>query len=287
MRILVAIILLFSIISCKNNKNDTKESLSDPIQEKSADSIKYKESDLDLERQQTLIIKRQDLLDKKDSKKELENLIISNSYFKEEDWYVMDFNYPLLNVKVDTRYANFNDYITKKYLDAENVERQMREEKRLCDSLGMPPQNEKRLVDYKVHSLNDRIISVLFYKENHYYGAINSAYTFETLNFDLESAKFMTYEDFFNDGSEEELHDILNSILSEKIQSGEMYYDCWEISFDDFFENKNNFVLDDNSVEYYFDDCIICPSYTGTYYIKIPLSFLQPVLRQNKKNPLL
>ncbi len=284
MRILLSIILLFSLLSCKN---DTKEQKSIIEVEKSIDSLKYKESDLDLGRERTLMIKRQELLDKKDSRVELESLIIPHSFLKQEDWYTMDFKYPMLNEKIDIRYENFNEYISKHYLNAENVEKQIREEKRLCDSLGLPPQNEKRLVDYKVHSLNKRIISVLFYKENHYYGAINPAYTFETLNFDLENASFMHYEDFFNDGSEEELQDILNTILSEKIKSGEMYYDCWEISFDDFFAHKNNFVFDDNAVEFYFDDCIICPSYTGTYNIKIPLSALQPVLRHDKKNPLL
>lgn len=283
MRILFSIILLLSVMSCKN---DTKEQKSVQEEEKSIDSLRYKESDLDLGRERTLMIKRKELLDKKDGREKLENLIISHSFTKEEEWYTMDFKYPLLNEKIDTRYENFNEYITKNYLDTENLEKQMHEEKRLCDSLGLPHHKETRMVDYKVHSLNDRILSVLFYKENHY-GAVNSAYTFETLNFDLENASFMAYEDFFNNGSEEELHDILNNILSEKIMSGEIYYDCWEISFDDFFAHKNNFVLDDNAVEYYFDDYIICPNYTGTYFVKIPLSALQPVLRHDKKNPLL
>ena len=239
---------------------------------------------MDFGREKTLMIKRQELLDKKDARVALENLIIPHSFVKKEDWYTMDFKYPMLNEKIDIRYGTFNDYISKNYLNAENVEKQIREEKRLCDSLGLPPQNETRLVDYKIHSLNKRIISVLFYKENQYYGAINPAYTFETLNYDLENASFMDYESFFNSGSEEELHDLLNNVLSQKIKSGDLYYDCWEISFDDFFAHKNNFVFDDNAIEYYFDDCIICPSYTGTYSIKIPLSDLQPVLRHDKKN---
>ena len=66
-----------------------------------------------------------------------------------------------------------------------------------------------------------------------------------------------------------------------------MFYDCWTISDDDFFDAKNNFVINDDTVEYYFDDCVICPSYTGTYSIKIPLQMLMPVLRKFKKNPLL
>ncbi len=281
MRNLLFIFLLVVMISCKN---DTKDIENIPDTEKSEDSVRHKGSDLDFGREKTLMIKRQELLDKKDARVALENLIIPHSFVKKEDWYTMDFKYPMLNEKIDIRYGTFNDYISKNYLNAENVEKQIREEKRLCDSLGLPPQNETRLVDYKIHSLNKRIISVLFYKENQYYGAINPAYTFETLNYDLENASFMDYESFFNSGSEEELHDLLNNVLSQKIKSGDLYYDCWEISFDDFFAHKNNFVFDDNAIEYYFDDCIICPSYTGTYSIKIPLSDLQPVLRHDKKN---
>ena len=66
-----------------------------------------------------------------------------------------------------------------------------------------------------------------------------------------------------------------------------MYYDCWAISADDFFDAKNNFVINDDVVEFYFDDCVICPSYTGTYSIQIPMEMLMPVLRKYKKNPLI
>lgn len=96
----------------------------------------------------------------------------------------------------------------------------------------------------------------------------------------------MKYEDFFTEGSEEELREILNEILLKKISTGEMYYDCWGITSEDFFKYKNNFVLDDTSVEYYFDDCVICPSYTGSYSVKIPLEDLLPVLRRYDINPL-
>ena len=97
----------------------------------------------------------------------------------------------------------------------------------------------------------------------------------------------MNYEDFFIEGSEEELRKILNELLEQKIESGDFFFNCWQISADDFFTYKNNFVLDDSIVEFFFDDCVICPSYTGTYSIKIPLELLLPVLRQYKLNPLI
>lgn len=288
MKIFLPILIFFMLIACKNDPKKNKVDTSFPIdnEEEIVDSLKISDKNLETQ-QQTLILKRKELLEKKDAKEELENLLISKSYLKESDWYTLDFKYPYLNEKIKPQFENFNEYISKYYLDAKGVEKQILEEKRLCDSLGIPKQNELRKVDYKIYNLNDRLISVLFYKENHYTGAAHAAYTFETMNFDLERAVFMNYEDFFNNGSEEELREILNTLLKEKINSGEMYYDCWAISADDFFNAKNNFVINDDVVEFYFDDCVICPSYTGTYSIKIPLEMLMPVLRKYKMNPLL
>lgn len=287
MKNLLPILVFLILLACKNDSNKVKpESEDEQLIEKSADSFSVSDKDLKL-MEQTLDIKRKELLEKKDQKEELETLLVSKSILKKDEWFTLDFKYPYLNEKIKPQFENFNEYIKKNYLDIKEIEKQILDEKRLCDSLGIPRQNELRSVDYKIYNLNDRIISVLFYKENHYTGAAHAAYTFETLNFDLERGVFLKFEDFFNDGTEEEVQEILNEFLKEKIQSGEMYYDCWTISDDDFFNAKNNFVINDMVVEYYFDDCIICPSYTGTYSIKIPLEMLKPVLRKHKKNLLM
>lgn len=287
MKNFLLILILLTLFGCKNDsKKDNTENKSDTFSEENLDSLRV--SDRDLEQiEQNFDLKRKELIEKKDQKAELESLVISKSFLKVDDGYTMDFKYPYLNEEIKASFENFNEYITKYYLDAEGVEKQILEEKRLCDSLGIPQEHEKRIVEYKIYNLNDRLLSVLFYKENHYTGAAHAAYTFETLNFDLDRSVFMNYDDFFIEGTEEELREILNNLLTDKINSGEMYYDCWTISEDDFFEAKNNFVVNDDEVEYYFDDCVICPSYTGTYSIKIPLQELMPVLKKFKKNPLI
>lgn len=282
--------LLFAALLFFACKNDLKKEVGDPNSEEQTDSFQdsLRVTDRDLElRERTLNLKRKELLEKVDQREELENMVISQSFYKEDELLTLDFQYPYLNEKINTAYSHFNDYIKNRYLDSESIEKQMREEKRLCDSLGIPKDAEKRIVEYKIYNLNNRLLSVLFYKENHYSGAAHAAYTFETLNFDLERSEFMDYEDFFNAGSEEELREIINEQLREKINSGDVYYDCWEISADDFFHSKNNFVVTEDAVEFYFDDCVICSSYTGTYSIKIPLESLMPVLRKHKKNPLI
>lgn len=283
MKTLLPVFILLILSGCKNDPKKNIDTESPAVN--TSPSTKFSDKDFE-QKQKTFNLKRQELVGKEDQREELDNLVISKSLLKQTDDYLMDFQYPYLNPELNPIYDNFNKYISKKYLDTKEIEKQIREEKRLCDSLGVPKETEKRIIEYKIYNLNDRLISVLFYKENHYTGAAHASYTFETLNFDLVDGNFMKYDSFFVDNSEEELRNILNGLLLEKINSGDIYYDCWAVSSDDFINSKNNFVITDNSVEYYFDDCIICPSYTGTYSIKIPLDSLRTVLRKNKINPL-
>lgn len=289
MKYLLSLILFFSIVSCKNDVQKANDIESEPTFEESIelDSTKVV-NDPELRKEEHIIIKRESLVEKKDDKEELEKLVVSKTFKKDEDLYLIDFKYPYLNENIKESYRNFNEYLEDSYMDLNGVEASILEDKELyCDTLRINRFREKRIVDYKIYNLNEQLISVLFYKENYYSGTLHPSYTFDCLNFDLERSVFMNYEDFFNEGSEEEMKKIINEVLSEKINSGDIYYDCWEISFDDFFEFKDNFVVDDQKVEYYFDDCVICPSYTGTFSVEIPLEKLLPVLRRYKLNPFL
>ena len=289
MKYLLSLILFFSIVSCKNDVQKANDIESEPTFEESIELESTKVvNDPELRKEEHIIIKRESLVEKKDDKEELEKLVVSKTFKKDEDLYLIDFKYPYLNENIKESYRNFNEYLEDSYMDLNGVEASILEDKELyCDTLRINRFREKRIVDYKIYNLNEQLISVLFYKENYYSGTLHPSYTFDCLNFDLERSVFMNYEDFFNEGSEEEMKKIINEVLSEKINSGDIYYDCWEISFDDFFEYKDNFVVDDQKVEYYFDDCVICPSYTGTFSVEIPLEKLLPVLRRYKLNPFL
>ncbi|WP_432410055.1 hypothetical protein [Rasiella sp. SM2506] len=299
MKYLVLSLITMVLFSCNDAKEHTKGAIKKAPQtiDKGVesfeevlpfDSIYNTHNDTELRKTKSIVIKRQNLIDKKDDKLELETLVIQKTFNKEEDLYLIDFTYPYLNENLKESYHNFNEYLEKTYMDIAGVEASILEDKELiCDTLHINRFKEKRFVDYKIYNRNEKLISVLFYKENYYAGTLHPSYTFDCLNFDLERSVFMNYEDFFNKGTEEEMTTILNEVLTEKINSGDIYYDCWEISFEDFFEYKDNFVIDDLKVEYYFDDCIMCPSYTGTFSIEIPLERLLPVLRKYKLNPLI
>jgi Protein of unknown function (DUF3298) len=297
MNYFASIILAILLISCKNDVEKTQEEPAFPkaTQEDTShfeevlpfDSL-YTSNDAELNKTKSIIMKRQNLIDKEDDKASLEKLVIHKTFKKDEDFYLIDYKYPYLNEDIKESYHNFNEYLEKTYMDISGIEASILANKNvICDTLPINRFKEQRLVDYKVYDLNETLISVLFYKENYYSGTLHPTYSFDCLNFDLERAVFMNYEDFFNVGTEEEMTEILNEVLVEKINSGDIYYDCWEISFNDFFEYKNNFVINDSNIEYYFDDCVICPSYTGTFSVEIPLERLLPILRKYKLNPLL
>lgn len=298
MKYLSILLFVFLLVSCKNDTQKPQENVVQPTLTTDTTTLPFEEvmpfdtiyatSDAELKKTKSVVIKRQNLLDKKDDKIELQELVIYKTFKKEEDLYIIDYKYPYLNENLKPSYYNFNEYLEETYLDIAGVEASILEDKELiCDTIRINRFKEQRLVDYKIYNLNKTLISVLFYKENYYSGTLHPTYSFDCLNFDLERSVFMNYEDFFNEGTEEEMTKILNEVISEQIYKGDMYYDCWNISFNDFFENKDNFVVNDYNVEYYFDDCVICPSYTGTFSVEIPLNRLLPVLRKYKLNPLI
>lgn len=291
MKILPLACLLLLLGACKQdsdkNSVDVSEEVPIEITDLEIDSITVAKEDVELGKQQSILIKQKELIEKEDEKQELQELIISKTYVKEADLYTIDFSYPLLNENLKPSYANFNEYINDYYVDITGTEAGILEDKELfCDTIPTNRYREKRYIDYKIYNVNDQLVSVLFYKENFYSGTLHPTYSFDCMNFDLNRSVFMNYDDFFIEGSEDEFRSILNEVINDKIDSGELYYDCWEVSEKDFLEYKDNFVLDDTCVEYYFDDCVVCPSYTGSYSVRIPLEQLLTVLKRYDVNPL-
>ena len=290
MKYLSIILLILLFTNCKNDKRqdstieieETKQ-----IEPVLKDTVQIEDTHVqDLDKTITIELKQQKLIEKVDERKDLQNLIIDKRYLVGKKDYTINFNYPLLNETLKPTNRNFNEFINEYYVNVTKTESDILENKSLCDSIEASKFREERFIDYKIYNVNDQLVSVLFYKENFYSGAMHPSYSFDGFNFDLNRGVFMTYEDFFNEGSEEELVVIINEKINEQIGKGEMYYDCWELSPDDFFESKNNFVLNDTYVEFYFDDCVMCPSYTGTYSIEIELVELLSVLKKYDSNPL-
>lgn len=279
----IYLLLFLSIFSCKetikteatisNNKTN------DVISKVTDDSIILSDKAITLE------LKQKRLIEKSDHRNQLQQLIIQEKYFKLTPSYIVDFKYPLLNENINPVYANFNEYIKENYVDILGTEADILKSKEaLCDTIKNNRFKETRYIDYKVYHVNHQLISILFYKENFYSGTLHPNYSFDCMNFNLNKGVFMNYEDFFKKGSEDEFAEILNKEITNQIMNGDMYYDCWEISNDAFFDYKNNFVINDTFVEYYFDDCVMCPAYTGSYSIKIPIVKLLSIVKTHNAN---
>ncbi|WP_378182776.1 RsiV family protein [Aquimarina sp. SS2-1] len=294
MRTLIITIAIVSLMACnkrteirENPQKDTTES--EQIRDQTIDSTHYfSEESLELNQEKTKSIKVERLVETEDDQKKLQELVIAKKFYKEEDLYILDYKYPYLNEEIDTNHTRFNDFFAENYLNIEATENEILEDKVIfCDSLGIGRCMDKRIIDYKIYSVKSNLISVLLYKENYYSGMKHSTYMFECLNFDLGNHKFIYYNDFFIDNSEKELLSTINKIISNSINSGELYYECWELSEEDFKVYKNNFVVNDDTVAFYFDDCIICPSYTGTYSIEIPIHKILHLIKVYNDKPLI
>lgn len=291
MKLIYITLLIILFTGCKNDnrqdihnevdKNEQFEVIGDDTSYVANKDLKALDKAISIE------IKQQDLIKKKDERDELEQLIIDEKYVLNTKDFTINFSYPILNESLNPKNRNFNDFIKNYYANVTDALSEIQESKALCDNIASKKFREERFINYKIYNVNDQVVSVLFYKENFYSGAMHPTYSFDCFNFNLNKGVFMTYEDFFVPGTEDELLSIINEKINEKIQEGELYYDCWGIESSDFFSSKNNFVLNDTNMEFYFDDCVMCPSYTGTYSIELSLLELQPVLRKSNSKQLI
>ncbi len=283
-------ILMLLFLSCKDDGRqeqtpETEET--ENVVTRTEDTLKPGDRDVDaLNKSISIEVKQKELIEKKDQRSEFQKLILDKKYVIDQKDYTINFKYPLLDESLHASNRNFNEFITNYYVNIKKTLSDIQASKMLCDSIETIKFREERFIDYKIYIVNDQLLSVLFYKESFYSGAMHPSYSFDCFNFDLINGVFMTYEDFFNQGSEDELLNIINEKILKKIQNSDMYYDCWALSPSDFFESKNNFVLNDTYIEFYFDDCVMCPSYTGSYSIQLPLVDLLSVLKKSNSNPL-
>lgn len=283
------LIVVVFLVACNNKqKNTTTTTPNKSVVQKDSVNTINEELDIQKEKKLSIELKQERFIKKEDDKKELQDLLLEKKVLKKEKEYILDFKYPLLNENLKRSHAVFNDYINDYYVDIAGTVNDILDDREIvCDTIKGFCLREKRHISYKIFNLNDHLLSILFYKENFYAGSMHPSYTFDCMNFDLNRGVFMKYEDFFIKGSEDEFRAILNKKIRTKVTQGNMYYDCWQISEDDFMKYKNNFVINDDVVEYYFDDCIMCPSYTGSYSVKISLTVLTPLVKKHNFNPLI
>ena len=193
-------------------------------------------------------------------------IVLEKHIVEENEKTILDFRYPVLNEEVSRNYANFNSYIKTELVEKTiSLMRENEEFIPLCDTIETRKQKSK--INYAIKE-NRKVLSTVFVIENFYSESMHSNVSFKTVNYDFDSTKIIRFKNYFKPNSEQVVLAHLNRVITSSINSGEMYYDCWEISGGDFETYRDNFTIDGNTIRFYFDDCVVCPSYTGTYYIE-------------------
>lgn len=262
------------LTSCKEKQNEAVE----PVVEVEPRTTVALEDTLDQD-QAIQSLKKEKLYRMPDDSEQLAELVLEKEFFKETDEFVLDFHYPWLNEDYTSNYQSFNQRISE-YIDIMGTQAQILEDKAIyCDTIGVDRLQEERTIRYKVYSRTDQLLSVVFYKENYYAGALHPTYLFDCFNYDLQLFNFKTYADVFTETSQDEVLAILNTKLKQGTEGG----DCWEMTLEDFAPYRDNFVFGEKMIKFYFDDCVICPSYTGTFSIEVSLDQLMPYMKQYKQ----
>ncbi len=280
MRIVSFLIVVLAITSCKLDKepihNITEASSKNSLIINDSVTIQLNDEEL----QQN--VKINPIKSDEDDSNFIKDYVVHKQLYKETDNYIIDFCYPQLDENYNPKFELFNDFVENELIQLSRIEQDVLESQELlCDTLQKNPIREHRIGEYKIYQQKETHISVLFYLENHYAQTKTAYYTFKTVNFDKIKGKLLHFEDYFLPESLSEVHQILNSEIRTQIAKGDLFYECFEVSLDDFEVAKNDFVVNDNHIIFYFNDCIMCPSFVGTYSIEIPLEKLKPVLQQN------
>ncbi|SNR14501.1 RsiV family protein [Tenacibaculum jejuense] len=280
MRIVSFLIVVLVIIGCKLDKEPihttTKISSKDSLMINDSVTIQLNTEELQHN------VKINPIKSDEDNSNFIKDYVVHKQLYKETDNYIIDFCYPQLDENYNPKFELFNDFVENELIQLSRIEQDVLESQELlCDTLQKNPIREHRIGEYKIYQQKETHISVLFYLENHYAQTKAAYYTFKTVNFDKIKGKLLHFEDYFLPGSLSEVHQILNSEIRTQIAKGDLFYECFEVSLDDFEVAKNDFVVNNNHIIFYFNDCIMCPSFVGTYSIEIPLEKLKPVLQQN------
>jgi len=280
MRIVSFLIIVLAIISCELDKEPTHNATETSNKDS---SIINDSTTVELDKQELQQnVKINPIKSDEDDSNFIKDYVVHKQLYKKTDNYIIDFFYPQLDENYNPKFELFNDFIENELIQLSRVEQDLLESQELlCDTLQYKPIREHRIAEYKIYQQKETHISVLFYLENHYAQTKTAYYTFQTVNFDKIEGKLLHFEDYFLPGTLCEVHQILNFEIRTQINNGDLFYECFEVSLEDFKIAKNDFVINDDHFIFYFNDCVMCPSFVGTYSIEIPLEKLKPVLQLN------
>lgn len=210
-------------------------------------------------------------------KKSIEGSAVNNSFeydfihnkeFKDANKKTeLNFYYPVFSEEINIKYKSYNDYV-KEYIIDNHIELMRADEPfiTVCDSL--PTSKQIRDIYYIIRDSKE-VISTLFVIESSFSDINYSVTKHTTVNYDLSKNIIVMYDGLFKDKSEKDIFNLVNKEIRLNSGEGSIYNDCWELSFEDFKLFKNNFVIDNDTIRFYFDSCIFCPPYKNITYVEL------------------
>ncbi|GAA3597426.1 hypothetical protein GCM10022396_13400 [Flavivirga amylovorans] len=212
------------------------------------------------------------------------NYISTRKFYKKENSLILSYRYPHLDENYNPIFSNFNSYIKNTYLKTENsIQKVLDNDNLSCDPLFIDAERNRRNIDYKIYTKNNQFLSILLHKANYYDHTDHNSFMFKGLNYDVKTGTFITYKDIFKNNSDTFLLSKLNKELQTRIEEQDSFIDCWELTQDKFEVFKNNFVINSKYIKFYFDDCTICPTYSGNYFLEMQIEELYPILTEKSK----
>ncbi|WP_299431416.1 RsiV family protein [uncultured Aquimarina sp.] len=274
MKNLICISLATILLSCNTISNDSNHKLI----EEDAKTVLISHN-LSKEKSDYWLVKKQEA--------PLNDFVSTKTFYKKENSLILDYKYPHLDEQFNPLFSNFNSFIKRNYLKTEtSILQVLYNDDLSCDPLFKDAERKRRNLDYKVYTKNSHFLSVLLYKTNYYDDDRHNSFMFKGLNYNVKTGTFVTYNDLFENNSEKFLLFKLNQELQARIVGQDSFNDCWEFTKNTFEVFKNNFVVDSDHIKFYFDDCTVCPTYSGNYFLEIPIEELSSILRaQNSEKP--
>jgi len=179
-----------------------------------------------------------------------------------------NFNYPVLFSAKNQVHQGFEAVITKKIKEGKLEVGFGILDETLCHVPSDQLKITNQYVDFKIYKQNNAFTSLLLMKGDYIDNNPYPEYSFFSVNYDFENNKLLEFEDVFDLNHKKQLVDLMNTRINK-------LGNCNPISIRVFENYKNNFVIKDDSIKFYFDECVMCKDHHREYAIEIPLSSIK------------
>lgn len=176
-----------------------------------------------------------------------------------------NFNYPTLIDYKSEPHINFNLTIEEKIEEGKLKMGYGGVMNNSCHVVLNDSEITNQYVDYKLYQQNESFLSVLLLKGDYLSNNSYPKFSFYTMNYNFKTDTLLGFDDMFTSSSKDVFIKLMNTQLNK-------LGNCRSITEDVFENYKNNFVINNDYIKFYFDECVMCDDHHREYAIEIPLN---------------